>query len=250
MSSETIDIETADGVADAYLARPDDGGGRGIGVLLLMDAFGLRPAIHEMADRVAAHGYVVLAPNLFYRAGRAPVTEMPSLEDPEARGAFFAELKPMMDALTPERAAADGEAYLALLEAGSGGPTAIAGYCLGVRVGWRIAAAHPDRVVALGGFHGGGLVTEAPDSPHLSASALDTEVYLGFADEDPSMSAENIAELERALGEAGVPYRAEVYAGAGHGYTMVDTPVYDAGADERHYAELFALLERAGARVG
>ncbi len=116
-----------------------------------------------------------------------------------------------------------------------------------MRVGWRIAAAHPDRVVALGGFHGGGLVTDAPDSPHLSAPALDSEVYLGFADNDPSMSAENIAELERALGEAGVPYRAEVYVGAGHGYTMVDTPVYDAEADERHYAELFALLERAGA---
>ena len=247
MSSESIEIETADGVADAYLARPDDGEGPRTGVLLLMDAFGLRPTINDMADRIAAHGYVVLAPNLFYRAGRAPVTEMPDLSDPDARGAFFGQLKPMMDALTPERAAADGDAYLARLESESGGPSAIAGYCLGVRVGWRIAAAYPERVVALGGFHGGGLVTDAPDSPHLSASLLDTEVYLGFADNDPSMSAENIAELERALDEDGVAYRAEVYEGAGHGYTMADTPVYDAGAAERHYSELFALLERAGA---
>jgi carboxymethylenebutenolidase len=247
MSSKTIEIETADGVADAYLARPDDGRSRAVGVLLLMDAFGLRPTIHAMADRIASRGYVVLAPNLFYRAGRAPVTEMPSLEDPEARGAFFAELKPMMDALTPERAAADGDAYLSGLEKETGGPTVIAGYCMGVRVGWRIAAAYPERVVALGGFHGGGLVTDSPDSPHLSAGLLDTELYLGFADNDGSMTAENIAELERVLREAGVGFRAEVYEGAGHGYTMADTPVYDAEADARHYAELFALLERAEA---
>jgi carboxymethylenebutenolidase len=171
---------------------------------------------------------------------------MPDLADPDARGAFFGKLKPLMDELTPERAAADGEAYLARLEAECEGPVAITGYCMGVRIGWRIAAALPDRVVALGGFHGGGLVTDAPDSPHRSASQLDAEVYLGFADNDQSMPAESIAELEQALAEAGVRYRSEVYEGAGHGYTMQDTPVFDAEASERHYEELFALLERAG----
>lgn len=244
MSKERIEIETADGVADAYLSRPDQEGRR-TGVLLLMDAFGLRPAIEQIADRIASRGYVVLAPNLFYRSGRAPVTEMPDLSDPDARGAFFAKLKPMMDELTPDRVASDGDAYLTLLEAENGdGPIAISGYCLGVRVGFGIAAAHPERVVALGGFHGGGLVTDAPDSPHRAAGAIDAELYLGFADNDQSMSPENIAELERTLEEAGVEYRAEVYDGAGHGYTMPDTPVYDEGASERHFAELFALLER------
>lgn len=244
MSSERIEVETADGVADAYLSRPDGQGTR-TGVLLLMDAFGLRPTIEEMADRIAARGYVVLAPNLFYRAGRAPVTEMPNLQDPDARGAFFAKLKPLMDELTPERVASDGDAYLTLLEAeNEGGPIAITGYCMGARVGWRIVAAHPGRVVALGGFHGGGLVTDAPDSPHRTAGEIDAELYLAFADNDQSMTPENIAELERALDEAGVEYRAEVYEGAGHGYTMRDTPVYDEGAAERHYEELFALLER------
>ncbi len=247
MSSETVDVKTPDGIADAFLSRPDGGEPPRAGVLLLMDAFGLRATIEQMADRIAARGYVVLAPNLFYRAGRAPLFEMPDLSDPDARGAFFGTLGPLMDELTPERVAADGEAYLALLEAETAGPIAIAGYCMGVRVGWRIATAFPERVVALGGFHGGGLVTEAPDSPHLSASQLESELYLAFAENDQSMPADAIAELERALDEAGVRYRAEVYEGAGHGYTMADTPVYDREADERHYEELFALLERAGA---
>ncbi len=245
MNGEQIEIETADGVADAYLSRPAQDAG-GPGVLFLMDAFGVRPAIEEMADRIAARGYVVLAPNLFYRAGRAPVLEMPDMENPDGRGQFMQAVRPLMDRLTPERLASDGEAYLTRLEAECEGPVVIAGYCMGVRVGWRIAAAHPERVAALAGFHGGGLVTDAPDSPHRSAGDLRAELYLGFADNDQSMPAEAIAELERVLGEAGVEYRAEVYEGAGHGYTMRDTPVYDEAAAERHFDELFAVLERVG----
>ena len=243
MSGERIEIETADGVADAYQSRPGEAGPRP-GLLFLMDAFGLRPAIEEMADRIASRGYVVLAPNLFYRAGRDPVGEMPDLSEPGARGEFMAKLRPLMDELTPERVAADGDSYLTLLEAECEGPIVISGYCMGVRVAWRIATAHAERVRALAGFHGGGLVTEAPDSPHRSAGELRAELYLAFADNDQSMTPENIAELERALEEAGVRYRAEVYEGAGHGYTMRDTPVYDEGASERHFDELFAVLER------
>jgi carboxymethylenebutenolidase len=111
-------------------------------------------------------------------------------------------------------------------------------------VGLRIAAAHPDRVAALAGFHGGGLVTDAPDSPHLLLGALQAELYFGFADQDQSMTADQIATLERALDEAGVKYVSEVYEGAGHGYTMADTPVYDEAASERHFRELRSLLER------
>ena len=107
MTGTTIDIKTDDGVADAYLTRPEDGETRG-GVLLLMDAFGLRPVIEEMADRIAAQGYVVLAPNLLYREGRAPLFEMPDLTDPDQRAAFFEKVRPMMASLTPERIVADG----------------------------------------------------------------------------------------------------------------------------------------------
>ncbi|MGZ4224532.1 MAG: dienelactone hydrolase family protein [Solirubrobacteraceae bacterium] len=195
----TIEIPTADGVADAYLARPEDGGSRS-GVLFVMDAFGLRPRIEEMADQIASHGYVVLAPNVFYRAGRTPVLPMPDGDDPDARSRFFEQLRPLGAQLTPERLAADGQAYLDRLAGESTGPVAIVGYCMGARLGWRIAAAYPDRVAALAGFHAGGLATDAPDSPHRSAAALSgTELYFGHADQDQSMPAEQIAQLDAPL---------------------------------------------------
>lgn len=243
MHTSTIEITTADGVANAYLTRPDEASYPG--VLYLMDAFGLRPTIEEMADRIASWGYAVLAPNLFYRAGREPVGPMPDLTDPDSRASFFQTVRPLMDELTPDRIAADGEAYLdALGGAGASGPVLITGYCMGARVGWRIATAHPDRVAALAGFHAGGLVTDAPDSPHLSADQLQAELYFGFADQDPSMSAEHIATLEQALDGAGVRYRAEVYDGAQHGYTMADTAAFDERSRERHFRELQDILGR------
>jgi carboxymethylenebutenolidase len=214
-------------------------------VLFIMDAFGLRPRIEEMADRIAARGYVVLAPNVFYRAGRAPVLAHPDFAEPGARERFFGAVRPLMDQLTPERIAGDGAAYLDHLAELAPGPVAITGYCMGARVGWRIAAAHPDRVAALGSFHGGGLVTEAPDSPHRSAGDLEAELYFGHADQDRSMTAEQIAALEQALDDAGARYRSELYEGAMHGYTMADTDAYDEAAAERHFSELFALLDRA-----
>ena len=211
-----------------------------------MDAYGLRPAIYEMADRIADGGYLVLAPNLFYRSGRSPVGELPDLTDPEQRSGLWKRLRPMIGALTPDRIAADGGAYLDYLaDAGAAGPVAITGYCMGARVGWRIAVAHPPRVAALAGFHAGGLVTDAPDSPHLSARELKAELYFGFADQDQSMGAEQISTLEKTLDEAGARYRSEVYEGAQHGYTMVDTPAHNEAARERHFRELASLLERA-----
>jgi carboxymethylenebutenolidase len=238
-----VDIETPDGVADAYLTRPEDGG-RHPGVLLIMDAFGLRPRIEEMADRIAARGFAVMAPNVLYRAGRAPVLPMPDLADEDARADFFKEVRPLMNELTQERMATDGAAYLDALAEVADEPFGITGYCMGTRVGLRIAAAHPERVAALAGFHGGGLVTDDPDSPHRLAGALRAELYLGHADEDPSNTREQIAALDAALDDAGVRHRSEVYAGARHGYTMADTPVYDEAACERHFAALFSVLDR------
>lgn len=244
MRSSRVDIATADGVADAYLTRPEDGE-RPSGVLLLMDAFGLRPRIEEMADLIAQRGYAVLAPNLFYRAGRAPVLPFPDMTQEEGRAEFMKAVGPLMGDLTPERVASDGAAYLDELATVTEGPVAITGYCMGVRTGVRIAAAHGGRVAALAGFHGGGLVTDAPDSPHRSASALRAELYLGHADEDPSMTPEQIAAFDAALDEAGVAHRTEIYDGARHGYTMSDTPVYNEAATQRHFDALFELLGRA-----
>jgi carboxymethylenebutenolidase len=240
MSGTTIDVTTPDGVADSYLARPDDGEGHP-GVLLIMDAFGLRPQIERMADRIAERSFLVLAPNVFYRAGHSPVVSIEGMEDPEKREAVIARVMPMVADLTTERIVADGSSYLDRLAAeGAGGPVAIAGYCMGGRLGWRLAVAYPDRVAALGCFHTGGLVSDHEDSPHLGAAEIEAELYLGFADQDKGATPEQIAKVEQALEAAGVAYRAEVYEGAMHGYTMADTPAYDEAAAERHFEELFA----------
>jgi carboxymethylenebutenolidase len=239
-----VDIPTPDGVADAHVSRPDDGAAHP-GVLVLMDAFGLRPRIEEMTDRIAARGYVVLAPNTFYRAGRSPVLPVPDFTDAESRSTFMAAVAPLGRQLTPDAIARDGGAYLDWLAREAPGPVAITGYCMGVRLGFRIAAAYSDRVVALAGFHGGGLVTDDPESPHLSVGARRAELYLGHADNDGSNSPEQIAALDAALDEAGITHTTEVYEGATHGYTMSDTPAYDEQAAERHFAALFDLLDRS-----
>jgi carboxymethylenebutenolidase len=241
---EKLNIKTAEGVADSYLARPDDGRAHP-GVLLLVDAFGLRPQIEAMADRIAATGYVVLAPNVFYRHGKAPVVSLDGLEDPDRRGEVFGRVMPLLRELTTEMIVADGAAYLSKLrEEADGGAVAITGYCMGGRLGWRIAAAYPDQVDGLGCFHTGGLVTDDDESPHLSAGEIDAELYLGFADHDKSATPEQIAQVERALRTAGKEFTSEVLPDAEHGYTMADTPAYDEAATEHHYKELSALLSR------
>ncbi len=242
MNGTHIDVQGADGVADSYLVRPEDLP-RG-GVLFVIDAFGLRDVTIEMADRIAAEGYVVLAPNVLYRGGRAPVRPMPDFLDEDSRNRFMVEMKPLLMEAAGEAAACDGAFYLDRLAEETPGPVAISGYCMGGRVGWRIAAAYPDRVAALACFHTSGFVTDAADSPHRSAVDLRCELLLRFADRDANMTPEQIVELEMALKAAGVAYSAEVYPGALHGYTMADTPVFDEAARERHFEELFALLDR------
>ena len=244
MKDETVDVETPDGVANAYLARPD--GDPHPGVLFMPDAFGLRPAIEEMVDRLAADGYVVLAPNVYYRAGRAPVEALLGPSDRPRPASAFQSVLPLIQELTPARIAGDGGAYLEYLESvAAPGQVAITGYCMGGRLAWYIAAAHPGRVAALAAFHTAGLVTDAPDSPHRSAADLGPlEAYFGFADEDAGATPEQIAALGQALDAAGVRYVAEVYAGAHHGYAVPDSPVYDEAAAERQSRELRALLRR------
>jgi carboxymethylenebutenolidase len=149
-----------------------------------------------------------------------------------------------MAALTPAAIVADGGAYLATLGGLTDGAAGITGYCFGGRLGWTIAASHPDRVAALGGFHTGRMVTEEPDSPHLLAPRVRAEVYWGHADQDQSMTAENMATLDQAMNDAGVPHTTELFEGAQHGYTMSDMGAYNEVAAERHFAALFALLQR------
>jgi carboxymethylenebutenolidase len=244
MTTAMVDVVTPDGVADAYLSKPD-GDGRRPGVLFIVDAFGLRERTRDMADRIAARGYVVLTPNVFYRAGRAPVVSLEGIDDPERRNEVMSRIAPLMRALTPAVIASDGEAYLNRLQAESDGQAvAISGYCMGGRLGWQLAATYSARVTALGAFHAARLVDDTPESSHLRAGELNAELYLGFADNDQMMTAPQIKAVEQALTEAGVAFRSEVYEGAAHGYTMSDAAAYNEAATERHFTELFALLER------
>jgi len=241
-----VDIPTEDGVADAYLAHPGDGVPRP-GVLLYMDAFGLRPQLESMADRLAEAGYAVLVPNVFYRHGHSPVFDLPEFIDPAARPGLFDQIGPVMQALTPELAKRDAGAYLRWLADRpevADGPVALTGYCMGARLALLTAGTYPDRVAAAAGFHGGRLATDAPDSPHLVAEHITAELYFGHADEDPSLPAEQIERLDAALTAAGVRHRSEVYPGAGHGYTQADTASYHREGDERHWAALLDLLKR------
>ncbi len=241
-----VDIPTEDGTADAYLARPADGAAHPA-VLLFMDAFGLRPQLRSMADRLAAEGYAVLVPNVFYRHGRAPLFELPEFIDPGARPEIFERIMPLMRDLTNERAMRDAGAYLRWLAespAVADGPVALTGYCMGARLSLLTAGTHPERVAAAAGFHGGRLATDTPDSPHLVADRITAELYFGHADQDPSLPPEQIERLEEALTEAGVRHRCEVYTGAPHGFTQKDTASYHQEGEERHWAALLDLLKR------
>ncbi|MET9148830.1 dienelactone hydrolase family protein [Streptomyces sp. NPDC004042] len=248
VQGQAVDIPTEDGTADAYLAHPGDGLPRP-GVLFYTDAFGPRPHVRAMADRIVGSGagYTVLVPHVFYRHGPAPVVELPDFIDLAERPEIFGRIVPVMRALTPELSRRDAGAYLRRMAEDplvADGPVAVTGYCMGARLALLTAGAYPDRVAAAAGFHGGGLATDAPDSPHLAAPDVTAELYFGHADEDPSLPPEQIERLEEALTAAGVRHRCEVYPGAGHGYTQADTDAYDAKADERHWAALLGLLER------
>jgi carboxymethylenebutenolidase len=246
VQAATVEIRTADGTADAHLSHPGDGRPHPA-VLLYMDAFGLRPHLRAMADRLAEAGYTVLVPNLFYRHGRAPVVELPEFIDHDGRPEIFEKVGPLIRSLTPDLAMRDAAAWLDWL-AGSpvvaAGPVAVTGYCMGARLSLLTAGTYPERVAAAAGFHGGRLATDTPDSPHRVADRITAEVYFGHADGDPSMPPEQIERLEKALTEAGVRHRCEVYPGARHGFTQADTSAYHKEGAERHWAALLDLLER------
>jgi carboxymethylenebutenolidase len=228
----TIEIPVPDGTAEAYLAGPDDRSAPG--VLFYMDALGLRPQIEDMLERIAGWGFTVLAPNVFHRNGS--IAELVDDRD---------HAMDRVRALTPEHLATDAPSYLAALrDRCADGPVATTGYCMGARLAVRTATAHPDDVAAVGGFHGGGLATEDPDSPHLGIPRARAEFVFGHADHDRSMPPEAVGRLGEALSAAGLPFINDVYAGAPHGYTMNDTERYHEEAAERHYRALEALLER------
>ncbi|MBF5044630.1 dienelactone hydrolase family protein [Aggregicoccus sp. 17bor-14] len=241
MSTERteLDIKTADGTAHAWLYR--GGAGARPAAILYPDAFGVRPATHAMAERLAGLGYVVLLPHIFYRAGDFPPFATDAFSHPPERARLMA----LIHSITPERIRMDSAAYLDALAAQPrvrADRVGLTGYCMGGRMAFLTAAMHPERVRAAAAFHPGGLVTDAPESPHRLAGQVKAALYLGAADEDQGFSSEHQAALAQALGAAHVDYCLELYRGKRHGYAMADTAVYDADADARHWRRLTALF--------
>ncbi|MBL0705045.1 dienelactone hydrolase family protein [Sinomonas cellulolyticus] len=247
MPTELIEIPAPDGTAEAVVARPSTGDGPFPGVILYMDAFGLRPRIEEMAQRIADWGYVVLAPNVFYREGTvqdlAPGVDMTS---PEGRQAAGQAAFPRVGRLTADKAVADAAAWIAALRRLDGvapGPIGTTGYCMGARLAVRTATSQPQEVAAVGGFHGGGLASDEPDSPHLRLQNARARFVFLHADHDRSMGPDAIARLGAALADAGLEASNELYPGAAHGYSMADTSSYDEAATEEHFRRLRELLD-------
>lgn len=251
----TVDqtIDTADGTAEAFVSRPETAEHDVPGVLLFPDIFGLRPQIRTMMDRIASWGYVVLAPNVFYRSGTvddlAPTVD---LREPGERDGYIAKVFPLMEGLTSDLSRSDTAAYLdALLTLpGVTGDVGVIGYCMGARLALRAGGDHPDRIATVGGFHGGGLATDESDSPHLSLATTRAAVLLRHADDDPSMPREGMDVIASLARESGVPLDQDVYPGAPHGYSMADTSMYDETAAERHFEDLREHLARRLARHG
>lgn len=241
MSEQTIEIRTADGTADGVLYRPD-AGGTVPGVIMLPDVGGIRDATKGLAQRVADHGYAVLLVNQYYRTGRAPLWSFKPNWGEERTVQRFGELaKP----ITPDAIERDATAYVEFLAAQPGvgsGPMAVVGYCFTGGVALRIAAALPDRIGAAASFHGGGLCTDAPTSPHTVLPKVKARLYFAHAVQDRSMPQAAIDKLEGALAAWGGKYRSEVYEGALHGWTQTDAAIYNEPQAERAFGKLTELL--------
>jgi carboxymethylenebutenolidase len=238
-----VNIPAADGVIDAHAYHPV-GPGAWPAVLLFTDIRGVRPVFEAMGQRLAALGYAVLLPNTYYRGGRAPVVD-PTL--PVADDAAKGRRAVLRATLTPEALRADIAVLLDYLTAQPyvrGPQTGVIGYCMSGSFALRAAAAFPDRIAAAASFHGGGLATEAPDSPHLNVERIKAQLYFGHAEADASMPPEAIARLDSALTQAGVKFTSEIYA-ARHGFAVTDGAAYDEAAAEKHWHNLLGLFDAA-----
>ncbi len=243
MIEEKIEITTPDGISTGFICRPE-GDQRWPGVIHLTDIGGIRPAQHEMAQRLAAKGYFVFVPNVFYRTGRPPLFEPGSAPGGEQFMKRFAELA---SPLTPEAVERDAACYvdfLAAQEAVSPGALGVVGYCFTGGLAIRAAAAKPDKIAAAASFHGSGLFTEAPTSPHRLLARIQAQLYFGHAVQDRSMPEEAIQKLDQALAEWGGRYESDVYEGAYHSWTVPDSPVYNRPQAERAFAKLVELFAR------
>ena len=239
-----VNVPMEKGVADSALFYPE-GKGSWPAVLVWTDILGLRPVFRELGHRLAAQGYVVLVPNPFYRNAHAPVVDGSfDFSKPEDR----AKVMPLAAALTAEANISDAKYYIEFLDAqphtDKNKKMGVQGYCMGGPLTFRTAATVPERIGAAATFHGGGLVTDKPDSPHLMIPRMKAEVYCAVADNDDKRDPTVKDKLKEAFAAAHLKATVEVYQGCNHGWTVRGSQVYNEAGAERAWAELTALYKR------
>ena len=241
VTESELDVTTPDGTCDSYFVHPSSGAHPG--VLIWPDAFGLRPAKREMATRLAESGYSVLVVNPYYRTQRAPVVDTTDF------GAVRETLMPLMGTLNADTNVRDARAFVSFLDnqssVDSNRKMGTMGYCMGGPITMRTAAALPDRIGAGASFHGGGLVTDQPNSPHLLVSQMTAHYLFAIAENDDENQPEAKDVLRDTFEAAGLPAEIEVYEGALHGWCPPDTQVYHEAQAERAWDRLLALFDRA-----
>lgn len=244
VTGANVNVETPDGVADAYFVHPTRG--THAGVLMWPDIFGLRPAFKQMATRLATSGYAVLVVNPFYRAQHAPTSPPhPDFNDPATREALFT----LMSSLTPERVVTDARAFIPWLDRQASVDhtlkLATTGYCMGGPFTFRTAAAFPDRVGAGCSFHGGELVTDKPDSPHRLIGKIKAQYLVAIAANDDARQPDAKTILRECFDKAHLYAQVQVYPGTLHGWCPIDSRVYDAEQAELAWTDQLALLKHA-----
>jgi len=241
-TASRVSVPTPDGAAEAFFVKPDEGGHPG--VIFWPDIAGLRPAFETMATRLAEAGYAVLAVNHYYRTSKLPIFKTFSdWRTPEGQ----ARIQPMRAALTPAGVVSDATAFAGWLNDQAGVDSskrlATCGYCMSGPYALRTAAALRERVGAFASFHGAGLVSEEPTSPHLLLSQVTAAALICIARNDHQNSPEAKPTLERAAERFGIPHEIEVYP-AQHGWCVLDSPSYDREQAERAWARMLAVFER------
>jgi dienelactone hydrolase len=245
VSDRTVSIPTPDGMADAYWVAPSDGG-KYPGVLIWPDIMGLRPAFMLMANRLAQSGYAVVCVNQFYRSTKAPFLQPgESYDQPAVRE----RIAPMVKALSPEGTVRDAQAITAIIDAqpqtDRGRGMATTGYCMGGPFVFRTAAAIADRVRAAATFHGGGLVTDAPDSPHRLIPQMKAQFLIAIAANDDARSPNDKTVLRESFAKADLPAEVTVYDGTMHGWCPPDSRVYNLEQAEKAWNRMLALFDKA-----
>ena len=250
MIDSDVQVTTAAGVCDAALIHPRDGSWPA--AILFTDVFGLRPTMRDMAKRLAADGFTVLVPNPFYRTSKPPGL---SLDFDFKNPADRAKIDVLRAPLTSDAVMQDATAYVKFLDSQASvnkkAKMGVFGYCMGGPMTMQAAAANPDRIGAGASFHGGGLVTDKPDSPHLSVPKMKAQYYFGIAMNDDQRQPEAKTKLDEAFKAAKLPAKIEVYDGCLHGWCVKDMPmadgkpIYNEPQAERAWGELVSLFKRA-----